>query len=135
VDEEVPDDTTISYFRAKRLGEEKFRQFFDQIVRQCQGRRLVKGKRQIIDSTHIQADVARNSLAGLVRMCRRNVLQDIAGQDGKLAFCCPGTAYGGLPFIDRLNQAQQLEPVKMLSKAQMIGPQKGLLAYLQPLLI
>ena len=46
VDEEVPDDTTISYFRAKRLGEEKFRQFFDQIVRQCQGRGLVKGKRR-----------------------------------------------------------------------------------------
>ncbi|MBM2832778.1 MAG: hypothetical protein HW414_1830 [Dehalococcoidia bacterium] len=26
VDEEVPDDTTISYFRAKRLGEDKFKQ-------------------------------------------------------------------------------------------------------------
>jgi len=85
VDGEVPDDTTISFFRAKRLGEEKFRQVFEQIVQQCIDKGLVKGKRQIIDSTHIQADVARSSLAGLVRMCRRNVLFDIAGQDGKLA--------------------------------------------------
>jgi transposase len=35
VDGEVPDDTTISYFRAQRLGEEKFRQVFEQIVKQC----------------------------------------------------------------------------------------------------
>jgi transposase len=32
VDEEVPDDTTISYFRAQRLGEEKFREVFEQII-------------------------------------------------------------------------------------------------------
>ena len=35
--------------RAKRLGEEKFRQVFEQIVRQCIEKGLVKGK-QIIDS-------------------------------------------------------------------------------------
>ena len=85
VDEEVPDDTTISYFRARRLGEAKFRQVFEQIVQQCIDKGLVKGKRQIIDSTHIVADAARNSLSGLVRMCRRNVLQDIARQDSNLA--------------------------------------------------
>ena len=33
VDEDVPDDTTISYFGAQRLGEEKFMQVFEQIVR------------------------------------------------------------------------------------------------------
>ena len=85
VDEEVPDDTTICYFRAQRLGEEKFRQVFERIVQQCIDKGLVKGKRQIIDSTHIVADAARNSLAGLVRMCRRNVLQDVARQDAELA--------------------------------------------------
>jgi len=62
VDEDVPDDTTISCFRAQRLGEEKFRQVFEQIVRQCIDKGLVKGKRQIIDSTHIIADIAINSL-------------------------------------------------------------------------
>ncbi|MBN1188243.1 MAG: transposase, partial [Dehalococcoidales bacterium] len=35
IDEEIPDDTTISYFRAQRLGEARFRQVFEQIVRQC----------------------------------------------------------------------------------------------------
>ncbi len=33
VDEEVPDDTTISYFRAQRLGEAEFRQIFEKIVK------------------------------------------------------------------------------------------------------
>ena len=85
VDEEVPDDTTISYFRAKRLGEEKFKQVFQNIVQQCIDKGLVKGKRQIIDSTHIVADMAINSLTGLVRMCRRNVLREIQCQDNKIA--------------------------------------------------
>ena len=85
VDEEVPDDSTICHFRTRRLGEEKFRQIFEQIVRQCIDKGLVKGKRQIIDSTHIVADAARTSLTGLVRICRRNVLQDIAKQDSRMA--------------------------------------------------
>lgn len=65
VDEDVPDDSTISYFRAIRLGEDKFKQVFQQIVRQCIDKGLVTGKRQIIDSTHIVADIAINSLTGL----------------------------------------------------------------------
>ncbi|MBI4187679.1 MAG: IS1182 family transposase [Chloroflexi bacterium] len=85
VDEEPPDDTTIFYFRAKRLGEEKFRQVFENIVRQCIDKGLVKGKRQIIDSTHIEADVTRNSLAGIIRMCRRNVIHDVAKQNRAVA--------------------------------------------------
>jgi IS5 family transposase len=55
VDEEPPDDTTVSYFRAIRLGEDKFRQVFQNIVQQCIDKGLVKGKRQMIDSTHIVA--------------------------------------------------------------------------------
>jgi transposase len=85
VDEEAPDDTTISYFRAIRLGEDKFRQVFQKIVQQCIDKGLVKGKRQIVDSTHIEADVARNSLTGIVRICRRNVLQDIKRQNPVVA--------------------------------------------------
>jgi transposase len=85
VDAEVPDDTTISCFRAQRLGEEKFRQVFTRIVRQCIDKGLVKGQRQIIDSTHIVADMAVVSLTGLVKLCRRNVLQTIEKQDSPLA--------------------------------------------------
>jgi transposase len=85
VDAEVPDYTTISYFRAKRLGEEKFRQVFDQVVQQCIDRGLVKGKRQIIDSTPVIANISLSSLSGLVRKCRENVLKTVAKQDKKIA--------------------------------------------------
>jgi transposase len=85
IDEEVPDATTVSYFRAIRLGEEKFRRVFERIVQQCIDKGLVKGKRQIIDSTHIVADMAVTSLTGLIRLCRRNVLDTIDKQDSKIA--------------------------------------------------
>jgi IS5 family transposase len=85
VDAEVPDYTTISYFRAKRLGEEKFRQVFDQVVQQCIDKGLVKGKRQIIDSTPVIANISLSSLSGLVRKCRENVLKTVAKQDTKIA--------------------------------------------------
>jgi transposase len=98
VDEEVPDDTTISVFRTTRLGEEKFRQVFQQIVKQCIEKKLVKGKRQIIDSTHIIADMAVTSLTGLIKMCRRNVLQTIQKQDASLANKL------GLPDIQMVKQ-------------------------------
>lgn len=85
VDEEVPDDTTISYFRARRLGEEKFRKVFENIVQQCIDKGLVKGKRQIVDSTHVVADIAITSLTQLLLMSRRNVLQAVEKQDCKMA--------------------------------------------------
>jgi transposase len=85
VDEEVPDDSTISYFRAIRLGEAKFRQIFERLVQQCQEKGLITGKRQIIDSTHIIADMAVNSLTGLIKLCRRNVLRSIEKQDTRIA--------------------------------------------------
>jgi len=85
VDAEVPDYTTISYFRIKRLGEEKFRQVLEQIVRQCIDKGLVKGDRQIIDSTPIRANITLSSIAGLVRKCRENVLKTVEKQDVKLA--------------------------------------------------
>ena len=85
VDEEPPDDTTISYFRAIRLGEEKFRQVFENIVKQCIDKGLVTGKRQIIDSTHIEADAAMSSLSGLLLQCRKNLLKEVERQEAKVA--------------------------------------------------
>ena len=75
VDAEVPDYTTISYFRAQRLGEEKFRSVLEQIVQQCINKGLVKGKRQIIDSTPVIANITLSSLSRLVRKCRENNLK------------------------------------------------------------
>ena len=85
VDAEVPDYTTISYFRIQRLGEEKFRAVLEQIVQQCIDKGLVKGKRQIIDSTPVIANITLNSLTGLVRKCRENVLKTIEKQNSKIA--------------------------------------------------
>jgi IS5 family transposase len=85
VDADVPDYTTVSYFRAQRLGEEKFRAILEQIVRQCIDKGLVKGKRQIIDSTPVFANISLSSLSGLVRKCRENVLKTVAKQDTKIA--------------------------------------------------
>lgn len=85
VDAQVPDYTTVSYFRAQRLGEEKFRTILEQIVRQCIDKGLVKGKRQIIDSTPVFANISLSSLSGLVRKCRENVLKTVAKQDKKIA--------------------------------------------------
>ena len=85
VDAEVPDYTTISYFRTQRLGEEKFRSVLEQIVRRCINKGLVKGKRQIIDSTPVIANISSSSITGLVRKCRENVLKTIEKQDAKIA--------------------------------------------------
>jgi transposase len=85
VDEDVPDDTTISVFRTTRLGEEKFREIFQNIVQQCIDKGLVTGKRQIVDSTHIIADIAINSLTGLIKLCRQNVINTIEKQDAQIA--------------------------------------------------
>ncbi len=85
VDEDVPDDSTVSYFRAIRLGEDKFKQVFQQIVQQCMDSSLVTGKRQIVDSTHIVADIAINSLTGLVELCRHNVIREVQRQSPKVA--------------------------------------------------
>lgn len=85
VDAEVPDYTTISHFRAQRLGEEKFQLVLEQIVRQCIDKGLVKGDRQIIDSTHIRGNITLSSITGLVRKCRENVLKTVEKQDRRVA--------------------------------------------------
>jgi len=82
---EVPDYTTVSYFRAQRLGEEKFRLVLEQIVRQCIDKGLVKGNRQIIDSTPVRANITLSSITGLVRKCRENVLKSVEKQDTGIA--------------------------------------------------
>jgi len=86
VDAEVPDYTSVSYFRIQRLGEEKFQTVLEQIIRQCIHKGLVKGKRQIIDSTPIMANISSSiGLTGLVRKCRENTLRTVARQDREVA--------------------------------------------------
>lgn len=57
LDDEVPDDTTISHFRTNRMGEESFDEFFNEIVRKCIEEDIVKSKRYLIDTTDVAASV------------------------------------------------------------------------------
>jgi transposase len=57
LDDTVPDDSTLSYFRSKRLGEEPFEEFFNCIIQQCIDKDLIKNKRYIVDSTDVAANV------------------------------------------------------------------------------
>ena len=50
----IPDDTSLVIFR-KRLGEERFEEIFDEFIKQCKDKGLLKGKLKLIDATHIIA--------------------------------------------------------------------------------
>lgn len=81
----VPDDTTISHFRIKRLGVEDFEEFFNEIVRQCIEKDLIKSNRYIIDSTDVAANVNYPSDKKLIRNAYRNVIKEIDKFDDVLA--------------------------------------------------
>ncbi|OXM82273.1 IS1182 family transposase [Paenibacillus rigui] len=79
IDDELPDDTTISYFRVKRVGLEKFQEIFQRLVDQCieHGFISAQSKRSIMDSTHIIADVAIPTWLSLVRQAYESVLLEL----------------------------------------------------------
>lgn len=76
IEDEVPDDTTLVKFRS-RLGEERFRKLFDRIVKQAQGKGLLKERIKIVDATHITADIAIQGLVNLLRQGRKMVVRKI----------------------------------------------------------
>lgn len=57
IDDQGPDDTTLSYFRVKRLTEDHFEAFFTEIVKKCIEKDLIETNRFIIDSTDVAANV------------------------------------------------------------------------------
>lgn len=85
IDNSVPDDTTISHFRVKRLGEEHFEDFFNEIVKQCIENDLIGTKRYIIDSTDVAANVNYPSDKKLIRNAYKNVIKEVAKFDETLA--------------------------------------------------
>lgn len=54
--EASPDATSLTKFR-NRLGAERFKELFNQIVKQAREQKLITDRLQIIDSTHIEARV------------------------------------------------------------------------------
>ncbi|WP_094607478.1 IS1182 family transposase ISBbr1 [Sporomusa silvacetica DSM 10669] len=79
IDEELPDDSTISYFRVTRVGLDKFKVIFQRLVDQCieQGLIAAQPKRAIIDATHIIADVAIPTWLSLVRQAFDRVILEL----------------------------------------------------------
>jgi transposase len=85
IDDEVLDDTTISYFRVKRLGEEDFENFFNEIVKKCIENDLVKTKRYIIDTTDVAANVNYPSDKKLAGNAFKKVIKEVEKFDSELA--------------------------------------------------
>ena len=77
IEDEVPDDTTICHFRTNRMGEEKFDEFFNGIVRKCIEKDIVKFKRYLIDTTDVAANVNYPSDKKLICDAFRKVIREM----------------------------------------------------------
>ena len=76
-EDKVPDDTTISFFRTQRMGEEKFKAAFQQIIKHLQGAGLIDGQIQSQDATDMRADIALMNVFQLINKGRLNLLKAI----------------------------------------------------------
>lgn len=76
ISEDTPDDTTLVVFR-KRLGEERFKRLFDDVVLKAKEKGLIKDTLKILDATHIIADIAIPSTVNLLRHGRRRIIKRI----------------------------------------------------------
>lgn len=85
IDDKVPDDTTISYFRKQRLEETDFEAIFNKIVDQCIEMDLVKSRRYLIDSTDVAANVNYPSEKQLARRAYNKMIHEIKSYDSQLA--------------------------------------------------
>ncbi len=75
LDDSVPDDTTISYFRINYLGENNDDEFFKEIVKQYVEKKLIKTKINNIDSTDVAANISYPSKKKLARKNLENVIK------------------------------------------------------------
>ena len=85
IDDEVPDDTTISYFRIKRMSEDNFESFFNEIVKLCIEKDIIKKRRYIVDITDVAANVNYPSDKKLVYDAFRKVIKELEKFNESLA--------------------------------------------------
>lgn len=85
IDDKVPDDTTISFFRTQRLGKKDIEDIFNKIVSQCIDMKLVKNRRHLIDSTDVAANVNYPSEKQLARRAYDKMIKELKSYDYKLA--------------------------------------------------
>ena len=85
LDDVIPDDTTICYFRKHRLGSCGLELIFNNIVEKCIEYNLVKKRRYMIDSTDVAANVNYPSMRKLICDSFRKVTREISKFNEKLA--------------------------------------------------
>ena len=69
----LPDASLLTHFR-KRLGEERLRRVFEEIIRQARAKGLVKDRLRLKDATHVIANIAVPSTIRLVAQAREKLL-------------------------------------------------------------
>jgi len=85
IDDSAVDDTTISHFRVNRLTEEHFDDFFNEIVKKCIEKDLVKTRRFMIDTTDVAANVNYPSNKKLIRNAYTKVIKEVEKFNENLA--------------------------------------------------
>jgi transposase len=85
IDDEIPDDTTISHFRVHRLGSEGVSRLFNEVVRECMAKDLIGKARYIVDSTNVEANANYPSVKKLVRKAYDNTIKLLEYHDFELA--------------------------------------------------
>lgn len=85
IDDELPDDTTISVFRTNRIGANGLEDIFNEIVKKCIDKKIIKSKRYIIDSTDVAANVNYPSIKKLICNAFRNVIKEVDKFNSTLA--------------------------------------------------
>lgn len=86
LDDKLPDDSTISYFRVHRLGAEKIELVFNEIIKSCIFCKLIKNNRYIIDSTDVEANTNYPSENKLIINSFRNLLKELQKINPNLSF-------------------------------------------------
>ncbi len=85
LDDELPDDSLISYFRIHRMGEKGFEDVFNEIVKKCIKNNLVSKRRYMVDSTNVDANVNFPSMRRLICNAFRKVVREIDKFDSVIA--------------------------------------------------
>lgn len=80
INEDSPDDTTLVVFR-KRLGEAKFKDIFNRIIKIAKDKGIRIGETKIADATQIIADIAIPNTIGLLRQGKRIIINKIEKKD------------------------------------------------------
>lgn len=78
--DEVPHATSLTKFR-NRLGEERFKAIFTRILRQAQELGLISGRRTLIDSSSVRADIAVPSFRCLLERVLAKALDALEGTE------------------------------------------------------